>query len=118
MVDGEYEMLPIGDFNIENSSEDYYANAKIVALDDGTLFKPNVDISRFFTKLDVRYNSILNDSIEVLRENITENAEIINDSIVSERIRLVSNEFAKINHYIGINYEINENKIYIYKWGS
>ena len=113
MVDGEYEMIPIGDFNIENSSEDYYAKAKIVALDDGTLFKPNVDISRFFTRLNIRYNSILNDSIEVLRQNITENAEIINDSIVSERIRLVSNEFAKINHYIGINYEINENKIYI-----
>ena len=113
MVDGEYEMLPIGEFNIETSNEDYYANAKIVALDDASLFKKNIDISQFFVKLNIRYNNILNDSIPVLEENITENAEIINDELVDERIRLVKNEFARISHYTGINYQLNGTKIYL-----
>lgn len=113
MVDGNYEMIPIGNFNIETSSEDYYSNAKIVALDDASLFKTNIDISQFFTKLNIRYENIKNDSISILIENINANAEIINDSILEERIRLVSNEFARINHYTGIYYRINENKIYL-----
>lgn len=41
----DYEILDIGYFNIETSPEDYYKNAKIVALDNGVKFKPNVDYS-------------------------------------------------------------------------
>lgn len=44
-VDGSYEMLNIGYFNIETSPEDYHKNAKIVALDNAVKFKPNVDYS-------------------------------------------------------------------------
>ena len=44
-VNGDYEMLNIGYFNIESSPEDYYKNAKIVALDNAVKFKPNVDYS-------------------------------------------------------------------------
>ena len=44
-VNGEYEMLNIGYFNIDTSPEDYYKNAKITALDNGVKFKPNVDYS-------------------------------------------------------------------------
>lgn len=113
MVDGEYEMLPIGEFNIETSNEDYYSNAKIVALDDATLFKTNVDISQFFVKTIFRYNDIKENSLAILKDNITENAEVINDGIAEERIRLVENEFARINHYIDIYYRVNDNKIYI-----
>lgn len=42
---GDYEMHNIGYFNIESSPEDYYKNAKIVALDNAVKFKPNVDYS-------------------------------------------------------------------------
>lgn len=41
----DYEMVNIGYFNIETSPEDYYKNARIVALDNGVKFKPNVDYS-------------------------------------------------------------------------
>lgn len=50
--DGDYEMLNIGYFNIETSPEDYYKNAKIVALDNGVKFKPNVDYS---SAMDYKY---------------------------------------------------------------
>lgn len=113
MVNEEYEMLPIGNFNIDTPTEDYYSNCKIVALDDSSLFKPNIDISQFFVKLNIRYNNIKNNSIPVLQENITENAEIINDDIYEERLRLVRNEFARINHYTEIYFKINDNKIYL-----
>lgn len=44
-VNGDYEMLDIGYFNIDTSPEDYHKNAKIVALDNAVKFKPNVDYS-------------------------------------------------------------------------
>ena len=47
-IDGEFEYVPIGDFHIETSPEDYYKQAKITALDNAVLFKPNVDISEYF----------------------------------------------------------------------
>lgn len=47
--DGDYEILNIGYFNIETSPEDYYQNAKIVALDNAVKFKPNVDYSSAMT---------------------------------------------------------------------
>ena len=46
---GDYEILNIGYFNIETSPEDYYQNAKIVALDNAVKFKPNVDYSSAMT---------------------------------------------------------------------
>lgn len=46
---GDYETLNIGYFNIETSPEDYYKNAKIVALDNAVKFKPNVDYSSAMT---------------------------------------------------------------------
>ena len=48
----DYEMLDIGYFNIETSPEDYYKNAKIVALDNAIKFKPNVDYSN---AMDFKY---------------------------------------------------------------
>lgn len=44
LVGEEYD-IPIGIFNIETSPEDYHKGAKITALDNGVLFKPNVDFS-------------------------------------------------------------------------
>lgn len=47
------EYVPIGYFNIETSPEDYYKNAKITALDNAVLFKPNVDISEYFIRVNL-----------------------------------------------------------------
>lgn len=55
----DYEMVNIGYFNIESSPEDYYKNAKIVALDNGVKFKPNVD-----------YSDALNDDGLITCENL------------------------------------------------
>lgn len=49
-VDGYWEWVVIGDFNIETSPTDYYKNAKLTMLDDSILFKPSVDIHQWFDK--------------------------------------------------------------------
>ena len=54
MVNEEYEMLPIGNFNIDTPTEDYYSNCKIVALDDSSLFKPNIDTVKWLKAAGIR----------------------------------------------------------------
>lgn len=68
-VDGEWEYVPIGIFNIETSPEDYYKNAKITCLDNGVKFKPNVDVSQFFDII-IGQNSDGSDIMGITLENL------------------------------------------------
>ena len=48
LIDGEYENVPIGYFQIDDLSDDYYEKNEITCLDYAVKFKPNIDYSPSF----------------------------------------------------------------------
>lgn len=50
MVDSSYEFVPIGRYVIDDLAEDYQTSCEITCLDYAVKFKPNIDISKCFSK--------------------------------------------------------------------
>lgn len=83
-VNDEYEMIPIGYFNIETPKEDYYSNVQITALDNSTKFKTNIDISDFF---NVIYQLTTDVEINEDKTYYTYNAEENTYTVVEDPIQ-------------------------------
>lgn len=71
-TDGYFE-VPIGEFIIDTSPEDYYKNAKITCYDKSILFKNNVDISQWFeteTYIDEETGEEKTRKLDITAENL------------------------------------------------
>lgn len=80
-VDGTERIIPIGRFQIDELSENYYETCEITCLDDSTKFKPAIDYSSCFTDGKATIAEILNYICTFFDVELDPNYPTTNDNI-------------------------------------
>lgn len=80
-VDGTERIIPIGRFQIDELSENYYETCEITCLDDAVKFKPAIDYSPCFTDGKATIATILNYICTYFEVELDANYPTTNDNI-------------------------------------